>query len=128
MGANRPQLVVDLQSALMRAVGDFGGDERLAPSANRVLAAAAALDYVLMLSTGTAGVRIAHDDAERAIREGVARGADELLAASAIIAGMSNPGAQDFARQSARMLRDLLREERLETDERRFALIALVNA
>ena len=128
MGAHRPQIVVDLQSALMRAVGDFGGDDRFAPSTNRALAAAAALDYVLMLATGTAGVRIAHDDAERAIREGIARAADELLAVSTIVAALGTPAAHDFVRQSARMLGAILREEQLETDERRFALIALVNA
>ena len=128
MGAERSQLVVDLQSALMRAVSDFGGDERFGPATNRVLAAAAALDYVLMLATGTAGVRIAHDDAERAIREGIARAADELLSAATIVAGLGSREAQDFARENARMLRDVLRAEGLETEERRFALIALVNA
>ena len=128
MGAERSQLVVDLQSALMRAVSDFGADERFGPATNRVLAAAAALDYVLMLATGTAGVRIAHDDAERAIREGIARAADELLSAATIVAGLGSREAQDFARENARMLRDVLRAEGLETEERRFALIALVNA
>ncbi|HEX3465132.1 MAG TPA: hypothetical protein VHS78_13885 [Candidatus Elarobacter sp.] len=128
MGAERAQLVVALQSALMRAVGEFGEGEAFEPHRARVLATAAALDYVLMLATGTAGVRIPERDAERAIRDGIARGVDDLLAAASAIARTGTPEARAFAREAAASLRALVREEGLESDERSFALIALTNA
>jgi hypothetical protein len=128
MGARRAQFVVTLQAALMRAVGDFGADERFGAHANRALAAAAALDYVLMLATGTAGVRIAHDDAERAMHEGMARAVDELLASAQAIAELDTPEAHAFVRETARALREIVRDEGLVNDERSFALIALANA
>jgi len=57
VGAERPQVVVSLQAALMRAVGEFGGEPPVVPLRDRVLATAASLDYVLMLATGSAGAR-----------------------------------------------------------------------
>ncbi len=127
MGAERARVVVDLQGALMRAVGDFGTDARFAPHTNRVLATAAALDYVLMLASGAAGTRIAHDDAERAIHDGIARAVDDLITSATAIAALGTPQGCAFAREAARSLREILREESLESDERRFALIALAN-
>ena len=128
MGAERARLVVALQSALMRAVGEFGGDPAFEPHRARVLATAAALDYVLMLATETAGVRIAERDAERAMREGIARGVDDLLAAAGAVARTASPEGRAFAREVAVSLRTAIREEGLENDERTFALIALANA
>ena len=86
MGAERSQLVVALQAALLRAAAEFGDQEWFAPHHPRVLATAAALDYVLMLATGTAGVRIPERDAERAIHEGMARAVDDLIASATTIA------------------------------------------
>lgn len=128
MGAERARLVAQLQATLMRAVGDFGSDERFASQTTRVLATAASLDYVLMLATDTAGVRIAHDDAERAMRDGIARAVDDLLASATTIAAFGTPEGSAFARETALRLREVLRSEGLENDERRFALIALANA
>jgi hypothetical protein len=112
----------------MRAAREFGDDDRFAPQTPRVLATAAALDYVLMLATGTAGTRIPHDDAERAMREGIARAVDDLLASAATIGALETTEAKEFARETARTLREVVRSEGLESDERRFALIALANA
>ena len=128
MGAERPRLVVELQAALLRAASEFGEEEAFLPHHARVLASAAALDYVLMLATGTAGVRIPERDAERAIREGFARGMDELIAAATAIAELGTPPARAFARECAKPLREIVRVEALESDERSFALIALANA
>lgn len=128
MGAQRAQLVVGLQSALMRAVGEFGEDPAFEPYRARILATAAALDYVLMLATGTAGVRIPERDAERAMRDGIVRGVDDLLYAAGLIARTETPEARAFAREAVASLRALVREEGLESDQRTFALIALANA
>ncbi|HTD32993.1 MAG TPA: hypothetical protein VK665_04995 [Candidatus Elarobacter sp.] len=128
MGARRAELVVALQSALMRAVGEFGEDPAFEPHRARVLATAAALDYVLMLASGTAGVRIPERDAERAMREGIARGVDDLLAAAGAIAKSGTPPARAFAREAGASLRAVVRAEGLESDERTFGLIALANA
>jgi hypothetical protein len=128
VGAERPDVVVTLQTALLRAVAGFGEDERFAPHKSRVLATAAALDYVLMLVTGTTGVRIPERDAERAIRDGIARAVDDLLAAAAAVVEIGTPEAIAFARSTARSLRAVLRDERLANDTRSFALIALANA
>ncbi len=128
MGAERARLVVALQAALLRAAGEFGDQEWFAPHHSRVLATAAALDYVLMLATGTAGVRIPERDAERAIREGLTRGVDDLIAGATTIAESGTPGATAFARAAAAALRPILREETLSSDARSFAVIALANA
>jgi hypothetical protein len=128
VGTRRAELVVALQSALMRAVGEFGEDPAFEPHRARVLATAAALDYVLMLASGTAGVRIPERDAERAMREGIARGVDDLLAAAGAIAKSGTPQARAFAREAGASLRTVVRAEGLESDERTFGLIALANA
>ena len=128
MGAERSELVVALQAALLRATGEFGGEEWFAPHHARVLATAAALDYVLMLATGTAGVRIPSRDAERAMREGIERGVDDLILAATAIAQTARPDAVTFAHETAKTLGAIVREESLANDERSFALIALANA
>jgi hypothetical protein len=128
MGAERARLVVALQAALLRAAAEFGDDERFEPHRTRVLATAAALDYVLMLATGTTGVRIPQRDAERAIHEGMARGADDLIAVATTIGRIGTPAAIAFSRDVAGALRAILRDEQLETDDRSFAVIALANA
>ena len=128
MGAERSRLVVELQAALLRAAGEFGEEEAFVPHHARVLATAAALDYVLMLVTGTAGVRIPERDAERAIHEGFVRGVDDLIAAATTIAALGTAPARAFARDCAKPLRAIVREETLESDERSFAVIALANA
>ncbi len=128
MGAERSDVVVALQTALLRAVAGFGEDERFEPHKSRVLATAAALDYVLMLATGTTGVRIPERDAERAIHEGITRAVDDLIASATTIAQSRTPAAIAFARETAVPLRRVLREETLASDERSFAVIALANA
>ena len=128
MGAERARLVVALQAALLRAAADFGAHEKLAPHQTRLLATAAGLDYVLMLATGTAGVRIPERDAERAMREGITRGVDDLILAAGAIAEIPTPSASAFAREAAKALREILREEDLASDARSFAVIALANA
>ena len=112
----------------MRAVGEFGEDESFAPHRTRVLATAAALDYVLMLATGATGVRIPERDAERAMHEGMARGVDDLIAVATALARTGTPPAIAFSRAAATSLRAILREEQLDNDERSFAVIALANA
>jgi hypothetical protein len=128
VGTDRAQLVVALQTALLRAVAEFGDDESFEPHRPRVLATAAALDYVLMLATGTTGVRIPARDAERAIHEGMARAVDDLIAAATTIGRIGTPPAIVFSRDAAASLRAILRGEQLETDDRSFAVIALANA
>jgi hypothetical protein len=127
VGADRSQLVVALQATLMRAVAEFGDDAKFASYKARVLATAAALDYVLMLVTGSAGTRIPAGDAERAIREGIVRGVDDLIAVATGVARIGSPAADAFARESAKMLLTITRAEGLTDDERTFALIALAN-
>jgi hypothetical protein len=127
VGADRPQLVVDLQRTLMRAVAEFGDDPAFTAHKSRVLATAAALDYVLMLVSGSAGARIPADDAERAIREGIVRGVDDLIAVARAVAVIGSPAACAFARRSAKTLLAITRAEDLANDERTFALIALAN-
>ncbi len=128
MGTERAQLVVALQAALLRAASEFGNEEWFAAHNPRVLATAAALDYVLMLATGTAGVRIPKRDAERAIHEGFTRAVDDLIASATTIAENGTPAALAFARETSVPLRTVLREEALASDERSFAVIALANA
>jgi hypothetical protein len=128
VGVDRAQLVVALQTALLRAVAEFGDDESFEAHRARVLATAAALDYVLMLATGTTGVRIPARDAERAIHEGMARAVDDLIAAATTIGRIGTPPAIVFSRDAAASLRAILRGEQLETDDRSFAVIALANA
>jgi hypothetical protein len=128
VGAERSRLVAALQAALLRAAAEFAGDERVAPHRNRALATAAALDYVLMLANGTAGVRIPHRDAERATREGIVRAVDDLILVASAVAEIGTPAALAFARESATALRAILHDQALESDSRSFAVIALTNA
>ncbi|MDB5027289.1 MAG: hypothetical protein JWO66_978 [Candidatus Eremiobacteraeota bacterium] len=128
MDADRARVVVALQSALMRSVGEFGDVPGFDAYRPRALATAAALDYVLMLATGTTGVRIPERDAERAIHDGIARAVDELIAVASAIARAGTPEGVAFAREAATSLRDVLRTESLQRDDRTFAVIALANA
>lgn len=128
MGAARAELVVALQGALMRAASGFGAEPAVAPHAGRVLAAAAALDYVLMLARGDAGVRIPAEDAERAMRDGITRAVDELIRIAGAIATLGSADARAFAHEVARTIGDALAAEGLGGDDRRFAVIALANA
>ncbi len=112
----------------MRAVRDFGDDDRFEPHKERTLATAAALDYVLMLASGTAGARILERDAERAIREGIVRAVDDLITSASAIAAIGSPRSCTFAREAAKTLQTVVRTEGLQSDARLFALIALANA
>ncbi|GAC1411505.1 MAG: hypothetical protein NVSMB64_21360 [Candidatus Velthaea sp.] len=125
MGADRGLLVVALQALLMGGVRSFGDDPAVAACTQRTLATAAALDYVLMLATDTAGVRIAHDDAERAMRDGFARAVDDGIALVRAIASIGEPDAGAFAREGLRTLRSAIDGESLADDTRTFAMIAL---
>jgi len=125
MGADRALLVVALQTLLMGGVRNYGDDETVAFQTQRALASAAALDYVLMLATETAGVRIAHDDAERAIHDGFVRAVDDGLRLVRAIAATGDPDAIAFAREALRTLRSAVDSENLGESERRFELIAL---
>lgn len=121
-------MTVALQAALLRAAGEFGGDATIEAQRSRLLATAAGLDYVLMLATGTAGVRIPARDAERAMREGITRAVDDLILAAGAIAEIGTPASASFAREIAKPLREILQAEELASDERTFAVIALANA
>jgi hypothetical protein len=128
VGAERAAVVVALQGALLRAAREFADAPPFEEHRSRVLATAAALDYVLMLASGTAGVRIAEREAQRAIRDGLVRAVDDLIAVAAAIAQIGTPPAIAFARSTARSLSEILRDEHLASDDRRFAVIALANA
>lgn len=128
MGVDRAAVVVALQGALLRAARDFGETSVFRPHAERVLATAAALDYVLMLARGATEVPIPAGEAERAIHAGIERGVDDLILAADAIAGSRTPAATAFAHETAKTLRDVLGSEDLRNDERTFALIALANA
>lgn len=128
MGAERARLVVVLQRTLLGAVAEFGQEPGFAPHKERVLATAAALDYVLMLATESAGTRIPAADAERAIHDGLARGVDSLIAVATSVAKIGTPRAGAFAHETAATLGTIVRAEGLADHERTFALIALANA
>lgn len=128
MGAQRARFVVTVQAALMRAAGEFGEEAGIAELKSRALASAAALDYVLMLASGSAGTRIPRRDAERAIAEGCTRAVEDLLACGAAIAALGTPAALEFAHTTAHALHAFADEGSLASDDRRFALIALANA
>jgi len=109
----------------MGGVRGFGDYEHVAACTQRMLATSAALDYVLMLATDTAGVRIAHDDAQRAMHEGFARAVDDGLILVRAISSVADQSAIDFARNGIRTLRAAIDAESLADDERTFAMIAL---
>jgi len=127
VGADRAQRVVALQGALLTAARDFGDVPAFRAQADRIMATAAALDYVLMLARGAAGTRIAERDAERAMHEGIARAVDDLIVAASAIARTGTPEATAYAHEAAKALRDALAAESMRTDERAFAVIALAN-
>jgi NADH:ubiquinone oxidoreductase subunit 6 (subunit J) len=64
--------VVGLHALLMSGVRDFRELAGVARYESQVLASAAALDYVLMLTTQTANTPIPAAQAEQAIRDGIA--------------------------------------------------------
>jgi hypothetical protein len=116
-----------LQSLLLTGVRDYGAGPAVARRQTHVLASAAALDYVLMLASGTAGTRIPAADAERAIAEGFGRGADDALVLLRAIVDDAPEGGIEFVRDQIPALRAALEAEHLASDERRFALIALAS-
>jgi hypothetical protein len=128
MGPERADLVVALQATLLRAASEFGSEPAFDELRPRILATAAALDYVLMLARRAAGARIPERDAERAMLEGIVGAVDDCIAAATAIARSDAPGAAAFAREVAQSLQRVLREESLDGDDRRFAVIALANA
>jgi hypothetical protein len=80
-----------------------------------------------MLATDSAGTRIAADDAQRAMREGLTRAVDDALALLRALAAVPGPAARTFARDGLRTVRSAIETEGLGDDERRFALIALAS-
>jgi hypothetical protein len=127
MTEHRSSLVVALQTLLMCGIRDFDSRPAVAALAKRMLATAAALDYVLMLATDVAGTRIPRDDAARAMRDGIARAVDDsIVLLRAILAG-ENAAARSFVRAAMHTLRDAVDMESLANDERSFAMIALAS-
>jgi hypothetical protein len=125
VGADRAVSVVALQKLLMSGIRSYRDHAEVAKQTHRVLATAASLDYVLMLVTDTAGTRIAADDAQRAIREGLARAVDDALLLLRATIGVNAAGARTFAREGLRTVRAAVEAEALADDERTFAMIAL---
>ncbi len=125
MGADRALIVVALQALLMGGVRNFQADPGVAAQSHRVLATAASLDYVLMLTTDSAGTRIPAEDARRAIREGFARAVDDALVLLRVLTARGDADARSFAREGLRTVRAAIEAEALANDDRRFALIAL---
>jgi len=127
VGANRALSVVALQALLMSGVRNYRDCDAVAAQAHRILATAASLDYVLMLVTDTAGVRIPADDAQRAIHDGMARAVDDALVLLRVIAALDDVDAQAFAREGVRTVRTAMQLEALADDARSFALIVHAN-
>lgn len=120
-----PRDVVDLQALLMGGVRQYRAQAEVARQAPQLLASAAALDYVLMLATHTAGTPVPAAQAERAIRDGVARAVDDALQLLRAIADTKESAARAFVRDGLPTLRKAIEAQALADDERRFALIAL---
>ncbi len=125
MGVDRALNVVALQKLLMSGVRTYREQFAVAAHTHRIMATAASLDYVLMLATGTAGTRIPTDDAQRAIRDGLARAVDDALLLLRAIVDVGDPAGLVFARDGVRTIRAAIEAETLGDDERTFALIAL---
>ncbi len=125
MGANRALIVVALQSLLMTGVRNYRAQFSVAPLTHRVLATAASLDYVLMLTTDSAGTRISAGDAKRAIHEGFARAIDDGLSLLRAIVAVGDNDARGFVRAGLRTLRSAIEAEALADDQRTFAMITL---
>jgi hypothetical protein len=127
MSVQRASFVVALQALLMRGVRDFNTESRVAAQASRMLATAAALDYVLMLATGAAGTRISSEDAERAMRDGLARAIDDGVVLMWAVLARDDAAARAFVREGVRTLRAAIDAESLASNDRRFAMIALAS-
>jgi hypothetical protein len=127
VSAHRASLVVALQTLLMCGVRDFDADPGVAAHAKRMLATAAALDYVLMLATDAAGTRIPPDDAARAMRAGIARAVDDSIVLLRVILACDGIAARTFVREGVRTLHAAIDAESLASDDRRFAMIALAS-
>lgn len=127
------ETILALQRMLMDGVRTYDDIDSIGEHAQRFLATAAALDYVLMLVTETAGVRIAADDARRAIHDGVARALDDTLALISLLLDAKATDAHAFCRSHGTgegmltMLTGFMRDPELATSERRFTLIAIAN-
>lgn len=111
----------------MSGVRSYRAHAAVADQSHRFLATAASLDYVLMLATDSAGTRIATDDAQRAMREGMTRAVDDVLLLLRAVAAVPGAEARAFAREGLRTVRSAIDMEGLGDDERRFALIALAS-
>lgn len=127
MGTERAALIRALQRLLMEGVRGYQGCEAIDALAPRALGAAASLDYALMLATGSTGARIAEADAERGVREALARCIDDGIALAAAIAAIDDDRARAFARGAARTLRAALDTSGTRDDARAFTLITLAN-
>ena len=127
------EAILALQRMLMDGVRTYDDIESIGDYAQRFLATAAALDYVLMLVTETAGVRIAPDDAKRAIDDGLARALDDTLALISLLLDAKATDAHAFCSAHGTgegmltMLTGFMRDPKLATSERRFTLIAIAN-
>jgi hypothetical protein len=109
----------------MSGVRDYRACAGVAQHEAQALAAAAALDYVLMLATQTAHAPIPALEAERAIHDGIARAVDDALVLLRAIAGVNDRAARSFVRNGVATVRAAMAAESIASDERRFALIAL---
>ena len=125
MGVDRALIVVELQTLLMSGIRNYREHAGVAGQTHRMLATAASLDYVLMLVTDSAGTRIPSADAQRAIREGLARAVDDALVLLRAMIGVDAAGARAFSRDGLRTVRSAIDAEALGNDERMFATIAL---
>jgi hypothetical protein len=125
VGADRALNVVALQALLMRGVRNYRGLAAVGGQAGRLLATAAALDYVLMLASETAGTPIPAQQAQSAMRAGMTRAIDDALLLLRSLAGVDDPDARAFARAGLDTVRSVIGAEGLSDDDRTFALIAL---
>jgi len=127
VGPDRAHVAVALQGLLMRGVRDFAALPAVAALTPRALATAAALDYVLMLATDTAGIRIPAVDAQRAIVDGLGRASDDGVALVRAIAVSDDGRANAYVREALQTLLDVNRDPAIATDDRRFAVITLAS-
>jgi hypothetical protein len=127
VGADRALNVVGVQALLMSGVRDYRALAAVARHESQLLASAAALDYVLMLATQTAGAPVPAAQADRAIRDGLARAVDDALLLLRAIAAARDSAAHAFVRNGLATLRAAIDAEALADDNRRFALIALAD-
>lgn len=125
MGVDRAVTVVALQKLLMAGVRNYGHRAAVAAQTHRLLATAASLDYVLMLATDSAGTRIAAEDAQRAIRSGLARAVDDGLLLLRSILPADDVDTRAFALEGLNTVRSTIGAEALAEDDRTFALIVL---